>query len=106
MDSNSGIIINGYPEKIFRLTEGLNIQLGQIVLEYREGTPEKKYKIRQTDLSLEQLKELCLFLPTSLAVHGRFVGVDAGTVFHTGDTVAFGEGWGKADRAGDVVGGV
>ena len=91
MDSSSGVIINGYSEKEFRLTEGLNIQLGQIVLEYRDGIPEKKYKIRHTDLTVEQLQDQCLFLPTSLEVYGRFIGVDAGAIFHTGDTIDFGK---------------
>ncbi len=91
LDSSSGIIINGHPEKLFRLTEGMNVQLGQIVIEFREGVPEKKYKVRGTDLSEDEILAKYLDLPTSLEVHGRFIDIDAEKIFHTGDTVAFGK---------------
>ncbi len=90
LNSTSGVVIKGTPVDMFRLTEGLNVQLGQIVIEFNEGTPEKKYKVKGTDLSPEEICKLYLYLPTSLEVFGRFVGVDAAEIFNTGDTIAFG----------------
>ena len=91
MNSSSGIIINGHPEQEFRLVDGMNIQLGKIILEFREGELEKKYKIKGTSLTSAEISKLYLPLPKSLGVLGRFIAVDAAKIFRTGDTVTFGK---------------
>ena len=91
LNSSSGIIINGHPEKEFRLVDGMNIQLGQIIIEFRVGDLEKKYKVKGTKLSQFEISELYLPLPKSLEVLGRFIAVDAAKIFKTGDTVTFGK---------------
>ncbi len=91
LKSSAGMVINKFPTDVFKLTDGLNVQLGQIVIEFKEGKPEKKFKVKGTDMTLEQIKKSYSYLPSSIEVHGRFIAVDAATIFYTGDTVSFGK---------------
>lgn len=91
LSSSGGTVIDGFQEELFRLRDGVNIQIGQIVLEFKEGSPEKKYKIKGTSLTPEEIRDMYLHLPHSLEVHGRYIEVDAANIFNTGDTVAFGK---------------
>ena len=104
LDSTSGVLVEQCRIDSFILTDGVNFQLGQIVIEFKEGEVERKLAGNIIDLSVNTVEGDYSEFPSSIGVSGRFIDAKAEEIFYSGDTMHFGKDGVKLYLPDSIVG--
>lgn len=87
LGSSTGTFINGHKMECCQLAHGVNIQLGQCVMEYRTETKAGD----SSDPYYNELRKNFALLPTDVTLRYRKLKAKPKKIFKTGDTLNFGE---------------
>jgi len=89
--SQLGILVNGHPMPCAQLAHGVTIQIGSCTLEYRTDDAERAAAQANDSPLGRTVRHDFAPLPSDVHLRYRTIAGKAESLFHSGDTVAFGQ---------------
>ena len=95
--SSSGTLLNGQRVKETYLRDGDSLQIGAVVLEFREKLQDDP-TLADADETVRDIARNFQELPKSMGLNCRILGIKPGKVFSPGDTLLVGNGGIRIDK--------